>query len=82
MLEAGNLIAHFLRDIDHLRHFVGAIAMVVDQYLPVEHAAQRVHRQVAVRNLAALFLIAVPLALVIQRLEPGRAGRRNISHAR
>ena len=80
VVEGGDLVAELLRQIDHLRHFVGAVAMVVDQYLALEHPAKRIHAEIARRHVAALGLILVPLALIIERLEPHFAGGGDIAH--
>ena len=74
------MIAELLRHIDHDRHFVGAVAVVVDEDLAVEHALQRVHREIAIGDIAALFLVLVPLALVFDRFRPGVASERDIAH--
>ena len=82
VVERGDVIAELLRHIDHLRHLVGAVAMVLDEDLALEHALQRVHREVALRHVAAVAVIFVPLALVGLGLDPRRAGQRDIAHPR
>ena len=81
VLEAGDLVAKLLGDIDHDRHFVGAIAVVVDQDLAVEHASKRVHRQVLRRNLAAGLFIFGPLAVIFLGLGPGLPDIGDVAHA-
>ena len=52
VMERGDLVAELLRDVDHRRHLVGAIAVVVDQDLAVEDAGQRFELEVAIGTLA------------------------------
>ena len=39
VLEACDLVAHLMAEIDHDRHFVGTVTVIVDQNLAIEHAA-------------------------------------------
>ena len=82
VVEGGDLVAEFLGHIDHLRHFIGPVAMVVDQDLAVEDTHKRIHRQVAFGHVAAGAVIFVPLALILRGLDPHFAGVSDIAHAR
>ena len=75
MVERGDLVAELLGHIEHQRHLVGAIAVVVDEDIAVEHARQRLHPQIA-----GLELVGVAFAAVFGGLDPGRAIDREVAH--
>src|SRR3546814_16742137 len=68
VMEGGDLVSEFVRHIDDQRHFVGAVAMIVNKDVARQHPGDCLHRQVAVDRLAAVVLL-----LVGDRLGPGIA---------
>src|SRR4026209_1638306 len=82
-MERPDLVSEFIGDIDHLRHFVGAIAMVVDEDVSAEHFSERLVRQVAGWRIS--LVIGVPLvglAPIILRPDPRRTIAGAVAHAR
>ena len=63
VMEGRDLVAELLREIDDLRHLVGAIAVLLHQDFAVEHAHQRVEFEVAIgrgwRVLGVFLLVAL-----------------------
>ncbi len=82
VVEGADFVAHLPCHIEHDGHFVGAVAVVVDDDLAREHAHQRLAGNVARWHLAAVLLIGVPLALIFLGLEPGLADVGNVAHPR
>ena len=82
MVEGGDLIAELIGDIDHHRHFVGAVAVVLDQDRAVENPGQGLELQVAGRGRAlAVLAPLVPFGLVFARGDEGGAIAGDIAHA-
>ena len=83
VVERRDLEAELLRDVDHRRHLVGAVAVVLDPDLAVEHAHQRLELQVAIGRLAgsapSLFHLRQLLAVLDRRL-PGLAVAGDVAH--
>ena len=52
VMERRDLVAELLRDVDHLRHLVGAVAVVVDEDVAAQHIGQRLQLEVAVGRFA------------------------------
>ena len=52
VVEGADPEAELARDVDHDRHLVGAVAMVLDQDLAAQHAGQGVELEVAPRRIA------------------------------
>ena len=65
VVEGVDLVAEFLGHIHDLRHFVGAVAVVLDADIAVEHARQRFHAEIA-----GLQLARIALAPIFLRLDP------------
>src|SRR3546814_3976228 len=63
MVKGADAKAEFVRDVDHVRHLVGAIAMILDQNLASQHPSERFELQVALRRIAraVALLPSVPL---------------------
>src|SRR3546814_6129849 len=84
MVKGADAKAEFVRDVDHVRHLVGAIAMILDQNLASQHPSERFELQVALRRIAraVALLPSVPFARIIGRVDPRLAIARDIDHAR
>ena len=89
MVEGRDLVAEFLRHADHVGHLVGAVAVVLHQYLAGQHPGQRVEIELAARCVGGLggagfgaAGIIIPLALVDGCIRPELAGIGDIAHAR
>ena len=77
VVERADLVAELLRDVDHLRHLVGAVAVVVHEDVAAQHLGQRLHREIALRRIALLVRVPlVPLAAVLFGLDPGARDSR------
>ena len=86
VVERRDLEAELLRDVDHRRHLVGAVAVVLDADLAVEHAGQRLELQVAIGALLRIGACRRPslrsaLAILGRRL-PGLAIAGDVAHPR
>uniref|UniRef100_A0A0N4Z8D2 Phenol hydroxylase n=1 Tax=Parastrongyloides trichosuri TaxID=131310 RepID=A0A0N4Z8D2_PARTI len=83
MVEGRDLVAELLGHIEHDRHLVGAVAVVLDQDRAVQHAGQGLKLQVAGRGRALTGLAPlVPLVLVVGGIDEGRAIAGHVAHAR
>jgi len=76
VVERCNLVAELLRHIDNLGHLVGAITMVVDENIAVEHPGQCFLAEIAFRRLGV-----VALAAIFLRIDPGLPFEREAAHA-
>ena len=94
VVERADLVAELVRDVDHLRHLVGAVAVVVDEDVAAQHLGERLEPEVARRRIALVVGVPlVPLAAVLARprstprdsrrrcpcASTGRASRRRAS---
>ena len=83
MMKRADRIAKLFRDVDHLRHFVGAIAMVVDQNVSAQNFSESFQPKVARRRIAFVRRIPrVPPPAIAFRLNPGGAITGDVAHAR
>ncbi len=78
VVERADLVAELLRDVDHLRHLVGAIAVVLDEDVAAQHLGERLDAEVAVGRVplvgsASQSSQRAPVAL---GLDPGLRGSR------
>src|ERR1041384_7059524 len=82
-MERANLVAELLRDIDHLRHLVRAIAVIVHEYVPAQHFRQRFQSEIARRGIALVRRVpCVPLATICFGLYPCGPIAGYVAHAR
>ena len=65
VMERGDLEAELLREVEHGRHFIRAVAVDVHQDLAVHRARQRLELQVALRRLRAAVVVLVVLAVLV-----------------
>src|SRR3546814_14960247 len=87
MVEGARLVAELVADIEHHRHFVGAVAMVLNEDVALQHACERFEPEVALGRLAAfaaraLFFIDIDLAAIFRRSEERRVGKECVSTCR
>src|SRR6185503_12140514 len=83
MMKSADLVAELFGDIDHLRHFVRAIAMIVDQNISTQHFGERFEAEIARRRIAfACRIPIVPLATIAFSLNPGGAITSHVTHPR
>ena len=98
VMESRNPVAEFLRDIEHGRHFVRAIAVVVDEDVAAHHFRERLELQVTFRRLGRervlvfrsflllvlreLGVVFLPVLHVVLRIRKGLAVTGDIAHAR
>src|SRR6059058_361001 len=81
VVEGPDLEAELVRQIDHLGHFVGAIAVVLNVDIAAQHLGERLEPQVTLRGIALLVLVpAVPLPAVRLSLAEGTAVARHVAH--
>ncbi len=86
-MERGDLVIEFPRHIEDLRHFIGAIAMLVDEDFPLQHAGQGFEFQITLgglglgRLVGKFLVIFIPFLDITLRLDPGGAIGRHIAHA-
>ncbi len=89
VVEGADVIAELLAHIDDVGHLVGAVAVVLDQDVAVQHPHQRVVDQVAARCVGrlggaglGLARIVVPAPLVGDGVGPRLAVDGDVAHAR
>ena len=62
VVESRDLVAELLRDIEHRRHLVGAVAVVVHEDVAAHHLGERLELEVLLRRLRRdLVLVALRL---------------------
>src|SRR5690606_7520393 len=81
VVERRDLVAELARDVDHDRHLVGAVAVVVHQDLALKHARERFELQVARRLFAFAVLVGLELLRIVRRGDPRLAVARDVGHA-
>ena len=76
------LVTKFFCKIEHDRHFVAAIAVVVYQDLAIEHTHQGIELNITLGFLLAQTVsIVIPTGFVFAGLDPGLAIAGHITHA-
>ena len=83
MMKRADRIAELFRDIDHLRHFVGAIAMVVNQNVSAQNFSESFQTEVTRRRIALVRRIPrIPLPAIAFGQDPRGAVTGDVTHAR
>ncbi len=83
VVECADLEAEFLRDVEHLRHLVGAIAVHLRKNVAAQYFGQRLEREVARRRRPLVIRIPfVPLATVFRGLDVRGAVAGDVAHTR
>ena len=83
MVERADLVAELVGDVDHLRHLVGAVAVVVHEYVAAQNFGEGLESEVARRRIALVVGVPfVPLATIIHRSDPGAPVTGDVAHAR
>ena len=76
MVECRYLIVKFLCHIEDERHFVGAVAVVLDRDVTIQYASQCFHAEVA-----GILFAAITLFLILLCLDPCLTVHGDIAHA-
>ena len=83
VMERTDLVPELLRDVDHLHHFVSAIAVIVHENVAAQYLGKRLQAKVARGRLTLVLRIPfVPLAPIAFRLDPRSAVSGHVPHAR
>ena len=77
MVERRYLIAKLLGHIENERHFVGAVAVVLDRDVTIQYASKRFKPQIA-----CIFFATIALFLILLRLDPCLPVHGDVAHAR
>ena len=83
VMERADLVSEFACDVDHLRHFVRAIAMIVHEYVSAQHFGESLVAEVTRRRIS--LVIGVPLvrfAPIILRSDPRATIAGDVAHPR
>src|SRR3546814_2984184 len=72
------------RNVDHHRHFIGAIAVILDENLALQHPCKRFELQIALRGIPvpAVILPLVTLARIVGGVDPRLALARDVTTPR
>ena len=82
-MKRANLVAELVGDVDHLRHLVGTIAVVVNEDVAAQHLSERLVAEVARRWIAFVVGVPfVPFAAILLGRDPRGAVARHVSHSR
>src|SRR5258708_2938506 len=82
MMKGAHCVTKLFGDVEHLRHLVSAITMVVDQDIAAQNFSQCFEAQVARRRITLMRGIpGVPLSPVAFSLNPSRSVSGYIAHA-
>src|SRR5205823_24999 len=83
VVKGADLVTELLRDVDHLRHLVGAIAVIVDEDVATKHFRESLQTEVTLRRIALAGLVPfVPLTPIALGGDPCRAIAGDVPHAR
>src|SRR3546814_5288210 len=82
VVERGDLEVELLRQVDHRRHLVGAVAVDVHEDVAVEHACQRFQLEVALVVLAVAAFALRALVAVRGGVDERGAVTGDVAHAR
>src|SRR5688572_33071770 len=81
MMERADRVAELLRDVDHLRHLVGTIAVIVNEDVAAQHLRERLIAEIPAWRIALLVGVPfVPATTVGLGADPGGAVARHIPH--
>src|SRR5258706_3839900 len=81
-MERANLVAELVRDVDHLRHLVGAITVIVNENVSPQHFGESLVTQIARRWISLMIGVPlVPLAAIVDRFDQRRAIASDVSHS-
>ena len=81
-MEGSDPIAELPGHIEHQGHFVCAVAVHVNADVAVQCTDQRIELQIAVGRIGLFAaLVSLPLALVLERLDPRFPVAREVPHA-
>src|SRR3546814_18555160 len=83
VVEGADLEPERARDIDHHRHLVGAVTMVLDEDVAAQHAGKRFELQVTLRRIAGLCagFPLIPPADIVGGVDPCLAIAGDIAHS-
>ena len=86
MVKGARLVAELVADIEHHRHFVGAVAMILNEDVAFENTRQRFEPEVAFGRFASfaartLLFISIDLAAIFGGVDPRAAETRDLAHA-
>ncbi len=90
VVKGGDVIAELVRDVDHLEHLVGAVAVVLHQDRAVQDPDQRLEPEIALGRLLALAVlvllgvggVVLPALAVVLGADPRLAVAGDVAHAR
>jgi hypothetical protein len=83
MMKRANVIAELSRDIHHLRHLVGAVAVIVHEDVSTEHFSKRLEAEITLWWLADMVGVPlIPSPPVRLGLNPRSAIPGHIAHPR
>jgi len=81
VVERADLVAELVRDVDHLRHFIRAIAVVVNENVSAQDLRQRLVAEIALRWITLVIGVPlVPLPTVSLGGDPRRPVTGDVSH--
>jgi hypothetical protein len=82
VMERPDLVPELVGDVDHLRHLVGAVAVIVYQDVAAQHFGERLVGEIAGRRIALVIGVPlVPFAAVVHRSDPGGPITGDVAHA-
>src|SRR6185503_10627767 len=83
MMERADRVPELLRDVDHLRHLVRAVAVIVDENVAPQHLGERLQSEIARGRLALMRLVPpVPLTPIPLGADPCLAISCDVPHSR
>src|SRR5690606_16441086 len=82
VVKGSDLEPELARDIEHDRHFIGAVAMVLDENFAAEHPGKGFKLEITLRRIAGFSARRppVPPANIIGCVDPGPAVTCYIAH--
>src|SRR5688572_4583275 len=81
VVESTNLVSEFPRDVDHLRHLVGAIAVIVHENVAAQYLGECLVAEVAGRRVTLVLLVPlVPASAIRLGIDPRGAVSGDVAH--